>query len=146
MKDLVRDRKSSVTNERFGGRLALQVHSGHLILLTKWPQASHDFFLSSRTPNSYCPSWATGCWSHLPVDQTQRQLHHRRWAHHTERGGVSDDHWELGRNTHCRLSQLQTVASGSRCGVWDQSAADSPRRRRHRTTWTTTHNKDKMCR
>uniref|UniRef100_A0A8C9G8Y4 protein-tyrosine-phosphatase n=1 Tax=Pavo cristatus TaxID=9049 RepID=A0A8C9G8Y4_PAVCR len=45
----------SVTNKRFGGRLALQVHSGNLILLTKRPQASHDFSLSTEPPTPIAP-------------------------------------------------------------------------------------------
>lgn len=120
----------------------------HRYTMEIWAVFSDSLFLVfvPRASDADRASRAAGRGRHVPVDQTQRQLHHRGRAHHPQGGGVQDHHRQLGRDSHRGLSQLQAVAPGPRRGVRDPSAADAPRGRGHGAPRATPHHQNQVCR
>lgn len=86
------------------------------------------------------------CRRHLPLDQTQRQQHHRRRTDHPEGGGVPHHYRKLGRDPRGWCPHLQALASGPGRGVRDQGPAVQTWRRGNGTAGTTAHHQDQMCR
>lgn len=123
----------------------------HVLCIALWmlkSESAHHWsapfsFLSSTHP--HCSSRASCGWCHIPLDQTQCQQHHWRWTHHPERGRVPHHVRELGRDACSGRCHLQTVAPGSRCGVWDQSPAVQTWGGWDGTTRPVTDHQDQMC-
>lgn len=106
----------------------------------------HNLFYFPRASSSYCTPAADCCWSNLPLDPAERQLHQRGWTNHWPAGGVpygiGDHVWPAAR----RQDHAQDRPPGSRHRVRDQCSADQTSGGRDRSSWPPSESQNQVCR